>query len=685
MKAKNIFGLVIILVLFSLAIIACGPASTPATVVETVVVEKEGKTVVETVVVEKEVIKEVEKEVVVTATPAPAEAEPAPESDSIKIGFLAGVQDPFYFTMQRGAEQAAADLGAELVVQIPENWNATVQTPMLDAMVARGDLDFLFLAPVDKEAMVAPLQKANDAGVPILTVDTFIGDGDYANGPVQFPLSFIASDNELGGKLACEALAEAIGETGKIYIQNVKPGISSTDAREVGCKAALEEYPDITLVGVDYNDDDPSKAQAQVEAMLQKEPDLGGIFGTNVFSAQGAGQVVSNKGLSGKVKVVAFDATETAIEMLQNGTVDMVIAQKPSDMGYLAVEMALAYLNGATSIPKHIPTGYQLITRDNMDDPNVAQFFYTAEIGEIESKTAGRKIGFLAGVQDPFYFTMQRGAEQAVERFGAELVVQIPENWNATVQTPMLDAMVARGDLDFLFLAPVDKEAMVAPLQKANDAGVPILTVDTFIGDGDYADGPVQFPLSFIASDNELGGKLACEALAEAIGETGKVYIQNVKPGISSTDAREVGCKAALEEYPDITLVGVDYNDDDPSKAQAQVEAMLQKEPDLGGIFGTNVFSAQGAGQVVSNKGLSGKVKVVAFDATEAAIEMLQNGTVDMVIAQKPSDMGYFGVEMAMAYLNGVTSIPKHIPTGYQLITRDNMDDPQVARFFYTK
>ncbi len=205
------------------------------------------------------------------------------------------------------------------------------------------------------------------------------------------------------------------------------------------------------------------------------------------------------------------------------------------------------------------------------------------------------------------------------------------------------------------------------------------------MGDGDYVNGPVKFPLSFIASDNELGGRIACEALIKAIGGSGKIYIQNVKPGISSTDAREKGCKDVVAANSGVTLVGVDYNDDDPSKAQAQVEAMLQKEADLAGIFGTNVFSAQGAGQVVANKGLSGKVKVVAFDATETAIEMLKANTVDMVIAQKPADMGYFAVEMAMAHLNGVTSIPKHIPTGYQVITRDNMNDPAVMKFFYTK
>jgi ribose transport system substrate-binding protein len=248
---------------------------------------------------------------------------------------------------------------------------------MLDAMVARGDLSFLFLAPTDQVAMVAPMQKAVDAGIPILTVDTTVGDGDYVNGPVKFPLTAINSDNVQGGKIACKALAESIGGKGKIYIQNTVKGVSTTDQRETGCVEALKAFPDITYIGVDFNDDDPTKAQAQVQAKLQQVPDLGGIFGTNVFSAQGAGQVVQNMGLSGKVKVVAFDATLTAIEMLKAKTVDLVIAQIPADMGFLAVVMGNAYLNGVTSIPPAIKTGYALITRDNVDDPNIAKFIYT--------------------------------------------------------------------------------------------------------------------------------------------------------------------------------------------------------------------------------------------------------------------------------------------------------------------
>ncbi|MGB8648721.1 MAG: substrate-binding domain-containing protein, partial [Anaerolineae bacterium] len=90
----------------------------------------------------------------------------------------------------------------------------------------------------------------------------------------------------------------------------------------------------------------------------------------------GAGAAVQNAGLSGKVKVVAFDATKDAIAKLRAKTVDLVIAQKPFDMGFLAIIMGNAYLEGVSSVPTHIPTGYAVITRDNVDDPNFSRFIY---------------------------------------------------------------------------------------------------------------------------------------------------------------------------------------------------------------------------------------------------------------------------------------------------------------------
>lgn len=304
------------------------------------------------------------------------------DDDTIVIGFLPGVVDPFYQLMEIGVNQAIADSGLniELVVQIPESFAPVTQTPLLDAMVARGDIDYLIVAATDKEQMVAPLELAHDAGIEIISVDTFIGDGDYVNGPITFPLSYIGSDNTEGGRIAARALAANVGEEGKVYVQNVNPGISTTDQREQGFREGIAEYPNMEIVGVDYNEDNENLSVQQTSAVLERESELVGVFGTNVFSANGAGIAVGNAGLSGAIDVIAFDATSFAAEQMRAGVVSMMIAQKPFDMGYMAVQMALAHNAGVSSIPKRIPTGYAVITMDNIDDPAVARFIY--EVGE---------------------------------------------------------------------------------------------------------------------------------------------------------------------------------------------------------------------------------------------------------------------------------------------------------------
>lgn len=300
----------------------------------------------------------------------------ATQDDLPKIGFLPGVVDPFYQVMELGVNAAVADFGLEVVTQYPETWGPTIQTPILDALVARGDLDYLITAPTDREQMVAPLQAAIDAGIKIITVDTFLGNGDYDEGPVTFPISYIGSDNVEGGRIAGRALADVLGGTGKVYIQNTNVGVSTTEQRSEGFREAIGEFPGMEIVGEDYNLDDANTSVEQTSAVLQRVPDLGGIFGVNVFSAQGAGNAVVNSGLGGVVQVVAFDATQFAIELLRSGDVTLVIAQKPFDMGYLAVEFAMADWRGVTSLPRRVTTGYAVINAENVDDPEVARFIY---------------------------------------------------------------------------------------------------------------------------------------------------------------------------------------------------------------------------------------------------------------------------------------------------------------------
>ena len=607
------------------------------------------------------------------------------QDDGYTIAFVPGVNpDPFYITMSTGVYQAATDLGHSVIQQDPERFDVTVSAPIIEALIARGDIDALVTAPNDKEQSIPVLQAAHDAGIVVLTVDTFIGDGNYADGEVTFPISYIGSDNTQGGYIACSALADALPEGSKIYVTNTRPGISTTDQREEGCLAAADDRG-LVVARVDYNENSADTAQAQTAAVLQANPDIVGMFATNTFGALGAGTAIQNAGLQGAVEVALFDASEENIGFLRDGIVSLVIAQKPADMGYLGVAMATAYLDGVGSVPARIGTGYAVIDISNVDDPDVARFIYTSNTSDpAPALDDSYNLAFVPGVNpDPFYITMSRGVYAAAGRLGINVIQQDPERFDVTVSAPIIEALIARGDIASLVTAPNDKEQSIPVLQSAHESGIPVLTVDTFIGDGNYADGEVTFPLTYIGSDNTQGGYIACSALADALPEGSKIYVTNTRPGISTTDQREEGCLMAAEDRG-LVVARVDYNENSADMAQQQTAAVLQANPDIVGMFATNLFGAVGAGNAIQNAGLQGAVEVALFDAGEENIQFLRDGIVSLVIAQKPADMGYMGVIAQVANMRGVTSTPARVPTGYAVITIDNVDDPDVARFIYT-
>lgn len=287
---------------------------------------------------------------------------------------------------------------------------------------------------------------------------------------------------------------------------------------------------------------------------------------------------------------------------------------------------------------------------------------------------------------DAFYITMQKGAQAAADALGVELVFQGAPEFNPVQQVPVLDAVIASAP-DAILIAPTDVTQLVEPLRRAHDAGIAVITVDTFIGDGVYqtGTGDDDFVLSYIASDNVLGGRIAARALAEAIGGAGEVYVSNVNPGISTTDQREEGFKAEMaENFPDITVLETQFNENDANNAAAQLQAVLARSPDLKGVFGANLFSALGAANGVQQAGETGNIRVVAFDAPGSIVDNISTGLVDMAIAQHPAEIGYFGVVAAHAHLTG-NSIPVSIGTGFTIINADNYQDPEVAKYIYSE
>jgi len=612
--------------------------------------------------------------------PVPVISEQRPH----KLGLITRMDDPFNITLVRGARQAAVNLDVELFAQLPQNGSSAEQIQFLDALLARGDLDALLLSPADPQALIPLLQKSAEAGILIITIQT----GLVENSGV-IPLFDMKTDNRLGGFLGCEALVQSLtvseAENEKtptppkrVYIQKGKSGVLNPDAREQGCQEALTQAEDIQLAGVDNHEDDPLKASQQVLTVITTEPELSAIVCTDIICAQAASQALASLGLSGEIKIAAFDATPAAVDLLRQGSIDILITPKPFDMGYLTVAMASAALDGVTSLPTNLSIGWKIFSRTDLDNPLAARWFYETEAGYPQRSSADLKITFVAGIDDPFYHNMQRGALRAVESLGATLLSQFPSDWSSVEQAQIIDNLSSGVELDALLLVPTDPLALIPSLQKSSETGLSILTLDTSL-DASFT------PLSALSSDYLSGGYFACRSLAQAIGGSGSVYIQNVSPGIAVTDARERGCQRALSELPGITLVAVNYNDDDPAKAQAQLNAILQNYPDLSAIFCTNVLGAQAVGQYLGSQGLSGKVKVAAFDATATTVDLLRNGVIDMVVAQKPADMGYLAVLFAAARHDGITDLPAHLSTGFVLLTRENMDDPAYARYFYSE
>ncbi len=275
----------------------------------------------------------------------------------------------------------------------------------------------------------------------------------------------------------------------------------------------------------------------------------------------------------------------------------------------------------------------------------------------------------VAGVKgDQFYITMNCGAQAEAKKLGATVDFQGPDQFDASLQTPIVNAVAAKNP-DAMLIAPTDTKAMFAPIKQVADGGAKIVLVDTTLENADMA-------VSQIASDNEGGGRAAAQALSDQIGGSGKVFVVNVKPGISTTDLRAKGFQEEAKKLG-LEFVGMEYNQDQPDKAAAIVKAQLAKTPDLKGIFATNLFAAEGSAAGLRESG-NKDVKIVSFDAGPKQVEDLKAGTIQALVAQKPADIGAQGVQQAVAALKGESTKPT-IATGSVIITKDNLAQNQDA------
>lgn len=276
----------------------------------------------------------------------------------------------FFVSVHAGVRAAEHDFGVETLWNGPEQeTDYSRQIQITDAMVARR-VDAIAISATDRDALIAPVRRAINAGIPVTVFDSGLNIDDY--------VTFVATDNYGAGQTAARNIAALLGGKGKLAVIMQRPGGQSTTEREKGFNDTIaKEFPGIAIVASQFGMGDPAKSRSAAENILTAHNDLDGIFASAEASSIGAIQAIKARGLSGKIKLVGFDFSDSHREALEQGIMNATIVQDTYHIGYEAVHSLVMKLNHETP-PKRIDLPGRVVTKIDLNNPELRRLFSPA-------------------------------------------------------------------------------------------------------------------------------------------------------------------------------------------------------------------------------------------------------------------------------------------------------------------
>jgi ribose transport system substrate-binding protein len=282
-----------------------------------------------------------------------------------------GTSHAFWQSIHAGAEKAAQELGVTVAWRGPlREDDRDSQVSEVENAVARG-VNGIALAPLDDSALVGPVSGAMKRGIPVVIFDSGLKGTDW--------VSFVATDNDVGGRLAGDHMAKLLGGKGRVFLLRYAEGHDSTTRREEGFLAAVRQHPGLQLVSENqFGGADVESAYKKAESVLStlKNPDgslaVDGIFTPNESSTFAMLRVLQDNGWAGKVRFIGFDSSDNLVKALRNTQLDGLVLQDPVKMGYLGVKTLVAHIRGE-KVERRIDTGVKLVTPEQMDQPEMKE------------------------------------------------------------------------------------------------------------------------------------------------------------------------------------------------------------------------------------------------------------------------------------------------------------------------
>ncbi len=267
----------------------------------------------------------------------------------LKIGMsFQELNNPYFVTMKQALEEAAASVGATVIITDARH-DVAKQISDVEDMIQK-KIDVLLLNPTDSTGVEGAVKSAKAAGLVVAAVDA------NAKGPVD---TFVGSKNYDAGVMACEYMGKALGGKGDVAILDGIPVVPILE-RVRGCKDALKKYPGIKIVTTQNGKQERDQALTVTENMIQANPGLKGIFSVNDGGAMGSLAAIEASGKD--IKLTSVDGAPEAIKAMQKPGSKFIAtsAQYPRDQIRIAIGMALAKKWGA-NVPAHIPVEVKLI------------------------------------------------------------------------------------------------------------------------------------------------------------------------------------------------------------------------------------------------------------------------------------------------------------------------------------
>ncbi|MEH6905129.1 ribose ABC transporter substrate-binding protein RbsB [Neobacillus drentensis] len=274
------------------------------------------------------------------------------KDEKLKVGLsISTLNNPFFVSLKEGAEKEAKSQGTEMITVDAQNDSAKQVSDIEDLI--QKDVNVLIVNPTDSDAVKAAIESANNANIPVITVDRSANGGTV--------VAHIASDNVAGGQMAGDFIVEKLGKKGKVVELEGIPGSSAARERGEGFHKAIDGVKGIEVVAKQAADFDRAKGLTVMENILQGNKDIQAVFAHNDEMALGALQALEAAGLK-DVIVVGFDATDDAVKAVNDGKMGATVAQKPEEIGQKGVQTAMKVFM-KESVDKFIPVSLELIKK----------------------------------------------------------------------------------------------------------------------------------------------------------------------------------------------------------------------------------------------------------------------------------------------------------------------------------